>query len=1218
MVTPNQLIQFSPRFQRSVHIRYDLRDQDAVERYIPTTTAIGAIKAILKGVGINGTQRSHILHASYGSGKSLLAVTLATLLEKRAELRPILEKISSRISEIDGQAGQLALEFLESPIRLLPVVLSGNEGDFAAATLRALTRTLKENNLDQIKLDSRFKTAISTIELWEIDYPDTIAHLKNLLLDNEYIRSLEQLQISLKEHDVLAFELFETLYPRLAAGALFDRFNEQSPETIYYEVANAISPYGYDGIVVLWDEFGRYLDGRTAQVFGNEAALLQNFAEMCNYGGVPQIHLLLFAHKELQSYASNLPKTYQQEWSRIEGRFQRHNVSSDPYVGYRLVANAIQQTDTAYIRSLIPDSLISQTVDNHLFSVLSTEEVRYLVQALWPLHPLTTYALIRLSNRVAQNERTMFTFLTAEEPKALRSILESMTFGDDADPFVRLKELWEYFDDAIRSDINGAHRIWSGVSYALDKIPAGDVLSETIVKTLGVLLICSESNIARPTTEILAWAANAQTDEQKAAVIATLDNLRRRKVIINRSIDGYWTFTSGSDIDFEQKLTETLERVNPTHLQLRRLLEHSLPAPHSLARRYNQEHAITRYFTGLYRWAYEIEDTPWHLQMEQLGNTDGLVVYIFATNDLELEQARNAIQADERVVYVLPHEPLRALFDSLRDWFGLHELNNDPSLKQHEDRIRIERELNWLIEDAQVRVQREINALIDPRSGKTDWILVQNNSVSGYPVTSNAQTSLLISKICNAVFFQTPIFNSEGLNRHQPTGAQIKAAQKLIEAMLISDPSPTFGLEGNGPEILALNSLLKLPGLLRQGTESEWVVERPSKEQNATLTTVWDLITDHLHSNKVTSFEPLIRRLISPPYGLRLGVLPVLLAAVLYNDLKVTTIRRDNRAIHPLSGELFVDVVFNPTRYTIEIGEWNEALENLWRAVTSRFGNHVLEVEKCQQPMVILQISMLRWLQSLPQYCRQTQHISTDAHRFRDLIRITQTEPAKVLFEDLPKLLNVEENPSQVAIESRLDSLMDEISNSYFDLQRRLDAFAIREFGHHHVGNVQDGTGAMLGWIDSIRAESGASIEQLRFGSLITQELVQTVISSRSANGQFWDKLSNAVTGVHLRDWSDQTETKFYDTLTRAHSEVEREVHELAAEEEVVAITVQLPDQTEREFRFRASDLSLQGKRILQNFKSTMEISGRPLSADERRQIAVAFLFHMMGEIIEA
>src|SRR5690606_34138501 len=131
--------------------------------------------------------------------------------------------------------------------------------------------------------------------------------------------------------------------------------------------------------------------------------------------------------------------------------------------------------------------------------------------------------------------------------------------------------------------------------------------------------------------------------------------------------------------------------------------------------------------------------------------------------------------------------------------------------------------------------------------------------------------------------------------------------------------------------------------------------------------------------------------------------------------------------------------------------------------------------------------------------------------------------------------------------------------------------------------------------------------------SLITQELVHTVLNNRNANGRFWDELSKAVTGVHIRDWSDATEAKFYDVLRKAQTEVEREVQQLVAEEEVVAITVQLPDESQREFRFRSSDLSLQGKRILQNFKSTMEISGRPLPADERRQIAVAFLVHMMG-----
>lgn len=1216
MVTPHQLIQFSPRFQRAIHLRYDLRDRDAIERYIPTSSAVAAVKAVLLGAESGGTQRSHVLHAAYGSGKSLLAVTLAALLEKCDDLFPSIETVAFRIQEIDENVGQLVVDFIQSPTKLLPVVLSGNEGDFATAMLRALTRALKENNLDQINPGGRFETAIGTIEMWASDYPDTFNQLQQVLSE-ERGQSVDQLYEALSEHDVSAFDWFEKLYPKFTAGASFDRFSEQTPELVYREVAELVSAYGFSGIVVLWDEFGRYLDGRATQAFGTEAALLQNFAEACNYSGEHQIHLLLFAHKELQNYASSLPKTYQQEWSRIEGRFLRHNVTSDPYVGYRLVASAIQHTDPDYIQSLIPEDLISQTVDARLFSVLPTEDVRQLVHALWPLHPITAYALIRLSNRVAQNERTMFTFLTVDEPLALRSLLKDMTIGEDADSFVRLKELWDYFDDAIRSDTNGAHRIWSGVSYALDKVPEGDVLSETLIKTLGVLLICSESNIARPTTELLSWAVDAQTDEQKAAVIASLDNLRRRKVIINRSIDGYWTFSSGSDIDFEQKLAETLERINPTHLQLRRLLDQLLPAPNSLPRRYNQEHAVTRYFSGLYRWPYELVDAPWHVQVQQLGNTDGLVVYVLATDEFELEQARNAIQVNERVVYVLPQQPMQTLIDSLRDWFGLHELKNDSSLKQHEDRNRIERELDWLIEDAQARVQRELSQLTDPRLGKADWVVVHGESASGYPVTSSAQTTILISNICNKVFSQTPIFNSEGLNRHQPTTPQIKAAQKLIDAMLTNDPSSTFGLEGNGPEVLALNSLLKLPGILRQVGENEWVIGKPGEEDNAALAAVWNLIEEYLHSENGGAVEPLISQLISPPYGLRRGVLPVLVAAVLHSDMKVTTIRRDNRAIHPISGELLVDIVFNPAPYTIEIGEWSDMLENLWRAVLSRFGNQVHEIEKRQQPMVILQISMLRWLQSLPQYCRQTQQISKDALRLRDLVRVAQTEPAKVLFEELPKLLGATVDANQAAIEARLDSLMTEISNAYFDLQRRLDAFAIREYGHHHVAQAQDGASAMQAWIDSIQAESGASVTQLRFGSLITQELIQTVLSSRSANGQFWDKLSTAITGVHLRDWSDQTETKFYDTLTRAHSEVEREVHELVAEEEVVAITIQLPDQTEREFRFRASDLSLQGKRILQNFKSTMEISGRPLSADERRQIAVAFLFHMMGETVE-
>jgi hypothetical protein len=322
--------------------------------------------------------------------------------------------------------------------------------------------------------------------------------------------------------------------------------------------------------------------------------------------------------------------------------------------------------------------------------------------------------------------------------------------------------------------------------------------------------------------------------------------------------------------------------------------------------------------------------------------------------------------------------------------------------------------------------------------------------------------------------------------------------------------------------------------------------------------------------------------------------------------------------VYPLTGELLTQIVANPTGYSVEIGHWSNELERLWCAVLSRLGSYIYENEKRQQPMVLLQVGMTRWLQALPQFCRQTEQLSDEALRFRNLIRVAQTDPGKVLFEELPRLLHIDENTGQDEIDRRLDSLMTEISNAYLDLQRRLESFAIKESGIHSLTPVQDGANAIGGWLDAIQAENGTSLKKFRFGNYRTEQLVAIALDNRGANGQFWDKLSTAVMGVHLRDWSDQTETSFYNTVNKLHTDVEREVQQLVAEEEVVAITIQLPDETQREFRFRSSDLSSQGKRILQNFKSTMEIAGRPLSADERRQIAVAFLFHMMGETVEA
>lgn len=1215
------LIAPTPRFQRAVHLRYDLRDQDTVERYIPTTSAVDSIESIIRSTHPSGTQRAHVLYAAYGSGKSVLAVALSALLEKRAELADAVERLSTRIGEVRADVGDLVANYLQSETRLFPVVLSGDEGDFATALSRALSRALKDSpdtRLANLKPPTRFMAALQTLDQWANDYPDTLASFKRILAAQRIKH--ERLTQLLADGDSEAYELFEAAYTQLTGGAAFDRFVQVSPELVYRDTVTALTEYGYTGIVVLWDEFGRYLDARTSQAFGTEAALLQTFAETCNHSGEQQLHLILFAHKELQSYASTLPKSYQLEWSRIEGRFQRHNVTGDATIAYRLIASAIQAVDPSAIEALLEkanvDNLTAQTVDSRILDPLSVDEVRTTIAATWPLHPLTTYALTRLSNKVAQNERTMFTFLTVNESFSLPSQLESMG-ADDEDLFVRTSALWDYFSDAIRADVGtgGTHRVWLGTVHALDKVRADDILGNMLVKAIGVLTICADQVTGRPSTEMLCWAIGADTEEAQDAVKATLENLRRRKVIINRKNDGYWTFTAGSDIDFEQKLTEVLDRVHPTHVQLRRMLEQTRPAPYTIARRYNQDRALTRFFNGLYRWPEELADAPWDLQLAQLDNADGLVVYVLATDDLGLTEAREHFTAHDRVVYVLPQKPLITLGDVLRELYGLHELNNDPDLKQPEDRDRIQHELDWLLEDAETRLERELAALVDPRSSRAIWVSSDGTAVTQTLVVNSGQSTRLVSEICERVFDATPIFNSEGLNKRYPTGQQINAAQKVIDALLTHQPDATLGLEGFGPDVAALNSLIISPKILRQVDDGSWIIARPP--DNLPLAALWDHIDEYLmlcREQGKQSISTLLDTLIAPPFGLRQGVIPIMFAAVLRSQIRATTIRHNDHAIHPINGELLTQMVAKPDEYTIEVGEWSEVQERLWQALQSRFGAHIHDSERNQPPLTVLKISMLRWLQGLPNFCRDTQKLSKDAIRFRNLIRSAQTDPGKVLFKELPDLLGIDETTEQQEIESRIDRLIAEIADAYLALQRRLDVFSVKEFG---TGSVHDGAGALRTWVGQLQTEQSASITEMRFGSLITQQVVETVLRAEAGDSQFWDKLSNATTGLHLRDWNDQSEDKFYQTLRNTRTQVEREAEELQRGETVVSVSLQLPKAGQKEFRFRASDLTAQGKRILQNFKSTLEISGRPLTADERRQIVVAFLCHVMGEDID-
>jgi hypothetical protein len=1219
----------SAHFQRAINLKYDLGNADYITGYVPTTNAAQALITLFSATRLEAGQRAHLLYGAYGSGKSLFATVLTAILARDHSLDAALAVVLDRFRHDFPDVAEAIVTQLEHGPRLLPIVLSGDEGELSAALGRALDRTLSNLGLDSIRPRTVYQAALETMRLWRNEYPTTYEQLARCLekrgkTRNELIRALELYRPE-------AYQLFLEVYPKLTAGASFDRHNGQSVVKAYHQVAQELRACGYDGIVVVWDEFGRFLEARKGEPSGTDAALLQEFAEACNRSRSEQVHLILMAHKELGQYASHLPEAYQQEWERIAGRFRQIDISGDPEVSYRLIAEALSIVDPVawadFVRTQqeTMNHLLEQVFELDLFRLLTEERIRELIlEGTYPLHPLTTYCLPRLSNRVAQNERTLFTFLASEEPNTIGQHLAQVVPGT-SEAWVRLDQLWDYFANAIRAQVgaDGVHSVWASVETALRKVPPDNDLVACLIKALGVLTVVGQSDGIRVTTDILCFAVGAEGLKSRQEVEERLSYLIRRKVLIFNQVESVWELFSGSGVDLEARLAEARESRLLNPIKRRQLLERILPLRHYRPRRFNQIHGMTRFFWSLYRTPQELSGIDWGLTLREVRvdshrweYADGFIVYVLGTDEAEVDQARQLAQAvnHPQVLMAVPHRPL-LIAQLLTDWLVLDELNHDARFKE-QDPERLHRELDFYLAETTAQLEQALAPLTQPSAHGADWFY-KGDLVSPTP-NSDSRLSRLLSDICDQVFSHTPYLFNELLNKRKPSAVQVRAANKVLDALFVEQVTDDLDLSGYGPDVMAVRTIFKSPGILRQTNNEKWEIGRP---QDQALALAWEEIDRFLHQSraKPQPFSELLHQLQSPPYGLRLGILPLLIAAVLRGYLWIATIRKGQKAIIPLSGAVITDLCRHPDSYTVEVRDWDARQEAMRKVLEERFSEQVSENERRNHPLSYFSLGMLRWLQSQPRYARDTSLVSPDAAQLRNLIRQARNDPGRVLFEELPALLDNDDTEKddvtpKARLERRLIALLDEIAMVPDELQRRLDQFAVEHFAADSPTPRWHGRSALSYWLTGVEQRAGVKIETLRFGDARSEGLVRTIQMDDDSKTIFWDQLANCLVGISLRDWNDHSEETFKAQLLETRERVEREALGLIEEDETIQLKVQMPDADERTYRFRPADLSSQGQRILQNFKSTLKIAGRPLSPNERRQVVLALLHHVLGE----
>jgi hypothetical protein len=418
------LIEVAKGFQTAVNIAYDLNDKEKVRGFIPTQSSLDVIEDALLSTSLKVTQRARILIGAYGRGKSHIILVLLAFLSGKN--KALFGALLNKMQKNNPALYEFAVEYLNSDRHLLPVIVRGSSTSLSSSFLSALQLTLNDEGLSDVMPETHFQAAINAIDTWENNFPETYKRLISLLPC-----PIGDFVLSLKEYDVTAYEHFSDLYPRLTSGSMFNPFLGFDIVELYESVANSLKAKGYAGLYVVYDEFSKYLESSIANATISDIKLLQDFAEKCDRSGEPQMHLLLICHKDIANYIdNNLPKEKVDGWRGVSGRFKHIHLHNNYAQVYEIISEVIQKNLKRWTKFKKDNEarfndLRNRFTANKLLDSNSKEEVDTAVFGCYPLHPISTFILPRLSEKVAQNERTLFTFLSSDDRHTLSSFLSS-------------------------------------------------------------------------------------------------------------------------------------------------------------------------------------------------------------------------------------------------------------------------------------------------------------------------------------------------------------------------------------------------------------------------------------------------------------------------------------------------------------------------------------------------------------------------------------------------------------------------------------------------------------------------------------------------------------------------------------------------------------------------------------------------------------------------
>ncbi len=1193
-------IRVNEKFQTSINLEYDLNQIDKVDCYIPTEQSVKILGDFLQSFYYdNNTQnRATVFIGPYGRGKShlLLILTALTSLDVYAvgggtaeEAARAQRELCGKISAVNPEVGELAKIVVESGIRTLPVIVNSNTTDINQAFIVALRDALVNTGLQDLLPETYFDAACATIGKWEASFPEAYEKLGREL--RQHKRSVEDLLIGLKRYDQAAYELFCACYPSVAAGAEFNPLINMDVVKLYTSVVNALcGQTPFCGINIIFDEFSKFLEANLDKSRMLNFKIIQDMAEAATRSGRQQIHFTCVTHKEILDYSAS------DSFKTVEGRFRQLRFIAPSEQSYELISNAIEKAPefedfkrehrAEFERAISVSSMVG------VFGDLSQQAFEQkLVYGCFPLSPLSAYALLKVSEKVGQNERTLFTFLAQRDANTLSAFLQN---DYDTLRFLTVESIYDYFGELFKREVfnTTVHSIWAKADSAIRQVSDGDQLK--ILKAFAVIKIIGDEAFRCTSSHIK--AALMMDDDRFAR--ASRELLKRHILAQHGSSEYVLMTANGVDV---QKNVETYVKSKLARIKTCEVLADVVDLGFVMPREYNDRFRMVRYFKNIFLEAKVFLHYQDASQLLADYPYDGLVIYIVNEGEVaaeEIEQKVRSFHGQPQIVLCMS----KALFQQeelLKKYVAIQRLKADMA-DQMGDPHYLE-EMDNLEEDIFRQIHQAVQDLYSPGSPNSYFV----NCDGPFPVICRqVELNHEISRICSVCYWQTPVVNNEMVNKNVIT-PQIRKARALVADWILerADDNVIPCMDGFGPEVSIFKSMFVRTGLDRS-------IEAQDPGIRAVLGEIARFIT--FCEEERRNFGALYQTLTEAPFGVRKGVIPLFLAYALRQYRENAVFYYAGKEVE-LSSAILGGLVEAPQQYEMLLeagtGEREAYLDRLetlfapYQDLRTTSVNRIYRVVK----------SMQNWMRALPEYTKkfgsywengESKAVGEEVKTIRRELLRFETNSRELLFSTFRQSLSPSGDISEcyAEIEGAKSFLEGHLQRCKAELRGRL----IEQFAPGYRGGLSR---AIQTWRDGLPAAARTHL----FDSTANELLSFAGKLSGYDDEQTLDDLVYRFSSMAIEDWNDALAAQFDGEISSAI----RRINEYQADGEAQGagpcnVVINLTGRR-IEKAFSEEEISPLGRTALNNLQAVFEEYNGALEPDEQ----LAILIQLMKDLLD-